>query len=83
VAGFGSIGPEFGDSIPDLIDFYDRALADRDLLERLRKKFVILTELRTKVPMPFIKGEPEDKKWETFFEEVTALQEALKGHWEP
>jgi hypothetical protein len=51
---------------------------------RVRKKFSILTELHTKVPMPFIKGELlEDKKWETFFEEATALQEELKRHWEP
>lgn len=84
LAGLGPIGPEFSDSIPGLIDFYDRALADRDLLDRVRKKFFILTELRTTVPMPFIKAELlEDKKWETYFEEVTALQEELKRHLEP
>jgi hypothetical protein len=79
-ASIQKVAEEFSDSLPELMELYDRAIESRDILDQLRQTRLVISNLRGRViERPrFFKSVLGDANWGAFLSDLRRMQQQLK-----
>jgi hypothetical protein len=80
LTGGEKMGSEFKDRYSELMEIYERAVANRDVIDRLRlERLAVTTETGKVIYGPgFLKTRLASDNWRYFLWEIESLQEKLK-----